>query len=205
MEDKTPYMENQTTRDLVWNSALELLNSPSPGGLRLETIRRHAGLSQSQEQTVRRVLKTMESLGYLQRENDRGHYWYAGPRARQYLRTCHDGEPFVLMFEDEDGNEATDTQRFRMSVRIGHRSSHENNPIGWVRVQVPAEIEGTYDEFSADEKESIHEYIKNGKTAKIIASHGNKNEYRVIPEVYWANNEQGKFYPEFIELELAEE
>lgn len=197
-------IDDTTARDQVWNSVLELLTTPSPGGFRLDTVRQQARLAASQEQTVRRVLKTMEAMGYLQRESDRGHYWYPGPRARQYLRRPHDGEPFHLVFEDEEGNNVTRTQRNRIQVSIGRRSSSDKDPIAWVAVRETPEKHGTINEFTQEDRADIDDHIKDGGTAVAYSDDDRDVLYRVRPTVFWAQQEDGRLYAEDVDLEFVE-
>jgi len=193
-----------TARDQVWNSVLELLTTPSPGGFRLDTVRQQARLAASKEQTVRRVLKTMEAMGYLQRETDRGHYWYPGPRARQYLRRPHEGEPFHLVFEDEDGNKVTRTQRNRIQISIGRRSSSDMDPIAWVAIREGAEKRGAFNEFTQEDRTDIADHIEDGGTAVAYSDVDRDVLYRVRPTVFWAQQGEDRLYAEDVDLEFVE-
>lgn len=38
------------------------------------------------DRTVRRTMNSMQELGWLEKDKEGGHYWYPGPRAREFLQ-----------------------------------------------------------------------------------------------------------------------
>jgi len=70
-----------TTRDLVWDATLSLLaNRPLP--FQAWRIRKRAGLSKSQDRTIRRTLSVMAAAGWLDHD-DGSKWWYPGVKARE--------------------------------------------------------------------------------------------------------------------------
>lgn len=75
-----------TLRDEVWGAVLKQLSEGGQfkiGDLPFEESQRH---------TVRRVLRNMEELEYLERANERGRIWYPGDTARQLIELPEDAE-----------------------------------------------------------------------------------------------------------------
>ena len=67
-------------RDEVWDTALLALTTK-------ETFKtRELGFTASETQTVKRVLKEMEQMGWLQRDSPRAHIWRPGPKYRLITR-----------------------------------------------------------------------------------------------------------------------
>ena len=70
-----------TARDEVWDTVLRKLTTAEETGFKISDL----GFEKSQRHTVRRVLREMEDLSWLERENDRSHIWYPGESAKQFL------------------------------------------------------------------------------------------------------------------------
>jgi ribosomal protein S19E (S16A) len=68
-----------TARDQVWDAVLRQLNKT--GYFKISDL----PFDESQRHTVRRVLREMEQLGWLERENDRAAIWRVGERGRLLL------------------------------------------------------------------------------------------------------------------------
>lgn len=68
-----------TLRDEVWNAVLEQL--VKTGSFRISDL----PFDESQRHTVRRVLREMEDLGWLSRENKRAATWRVGEMAELHL------------------------------------------------------------------------------------------------------------------------
>lgn len=77
-----------TLRDEVWNAALRELTAAEESKFKIGDL----GFEDSQRHTVRRVLREMEELSWLERENDRSHIWYPGESARQLLNLDRSSE-----------------------------------------------------------------------------------------------------------------
>lgn len=70
-----------TLRDDVWNSVLRQLIKT--GKFKISDL----PFDESKRHTVRRVLREMEELGWLSRENDRSATWRMGELAELHLLT----------------------------------------------------------------------------------------------------------------------
>lgn len=68
-----------TLRDEVWNAALKQL--VKTGSFRISDL----PFDESERHTARRVLREMESLGWLSRENKRAATWRMGELAELHL------------------------------------------------------------------------------------------------------------------------
>ena len=66
-----------TLRDRVWDAALRELATDGEEGFKISDL----DFDESKRHTVRRVLREMEDLGWLERTDDRGRIWYAGESA----------------------------------------------------------------------------------------------------------------------------
>lgn len=73
-----------TLRDEVWNSVLKQL--VKTGNFRISDL----PFNESQRHTVRRVLREMEDLGWLERENKRSATWRMGEMAELHLNVSAD-------------------------------------------------------------------------------------------------------------------
>lgn len=68
-----------TLRDEVWHATLRQI--VKTGSFRISDL----PFNDSQRFTVRRVLREMEDLGWLERENDRAATWRLGDKAESHL------------------------------------------------------------------------------------------------------------------------
>lgn len=68
-----------TLRDQIWDAVLEEL--VRTGYFKISDL----NFNESQRHTVRRVLKEMESLGWLERESDHAAIWRIGPKAQMHM------------------------------------------------------------------------------------------------------------------------
>jgi len=78
-------MAGPARRDLVWDAALRCLVS-SPASIRLHDVQTLVEEEDVSDRTVRRTMNAMQALGWLEKEKEGGHYWYPGPKAREFLR-----------------------------------------------------------------------------------------------------------------------
>lgn len=75
---------NMTQRDNVWSAVLIQLRMA--GQFRISDL----PFDDGQRHTVRRVLREMESRGWLDRENKRAAIWRLGPEAELHLNVSRD-------------------------------------------------------------------------------------------------------------------
>ena len=73
-----------TLRDEVWNAVLKQLVKTA--SFRIGDL----PFTESQRHTVRRVLRTMEEMGWLQRRDKRAATWCAGEKAKLHLNISAD-------------------------------------------------------------------------------------------------------------------
>lgn len=78
-------MAGPARRDLVWDAALRALVS-NPASIRLRDVQFHIDEAEVSDRTVRRSMNAMQALGWLEKDTEGGHYWYPGPKAREFLR-----------------------------------------------------------------------------------------------------------------------
>lgn len=76
-------------RDQVWDAVLRTL-AESPASIKYGDVETFLDAEVS-ERTIHRVMAAMHELGWLQKDRPRGHYWYPGPKARQYLNLYEPG------------------------------------------------------------------------------------------------------------------
>jgi hypothetical protein len=69
----------RTVRDQIWSAIIEQL--VIEGEFRVSDL----GLDESKNQTIRRVCREMEKMGYLTRDSKRSKTWKAGERADLHL------------------------------------------------------------------------------------------------------------------------
>ena len=74
------------TRDEVWDSVLRQL------ALEGEFTRSDLGLSDETVYTVRRTLRGMETMGWIQRDSEQSPVWFPGPEGKKILRGCDGAE-----------------------------------------------------------------------------------------------------------------
>lgn len=77
-----------TLRDSVWDAVLRELTTVGENGFKISDL----DFDESQRHTVRRVLREMEKLGWLQRNNERGRIWYPGESTKRSLNISEDAE-----------------------------------------------------------------------------------------------------------------
>ncbi|SFG00505.1 hypothetical protein SAMN04488063_1105 [Halopelagius inordinatus] len=76
-----------TLRDRVWDAVLcELATEDAQ--FKISEL----DFDDSQRHTVRRVLREMENLSWLERTSDVGRIWYAGEKARRYVKLSEEAE-----------------------------------------------------------------------------------------------------------------
>ncbi|ADD03837.1 uncharacterized protein Nmag_0245 [Natrialba magadii ATCC 43099] len=73
----------KTKRDKVWNATLELL--VAQGKFKASDIMEELDLTESQRQTVRRVLRAQEEYGWVERESRQSGIWRLGWKGRMLL------------------------------------------------------------------------------------------------------------------------
>lgn len=78
-------MAGPARRDLVWDATLRALVS-NPASIRLRDVQMQIDDDDVSDRTIRRAMNAMQSLGWLEKDKDGGHYWYPGPKARKFLR-----------------------------------------------------------------------------------------------------------------------
>jgi len=79
------HMAGPARRDLVWDAALRALVS-NPASIRLHDVQVYIDEAEVSDRTVRRTMNAMQALGWLEKDKQSGHFWYPGPKARQFLR-----------------------------------------------------------------------------------------------------------------------
>ncbi len=77
-------MVDSTARDHVWAAAIELLIDRQE--FRTRDIANQLDDDASLP-TIRRTLRAMEELDWIEREAPESHYWRAGPKAHEHLDT----------------------------------------------------------------------------------------------------------------------
>jgi hypothetical protein len=77
-----------TLRDSVWDAVLRKLAIVDEAGFKISDL----DFDESQRHTVRRVLREMEDLEWLERTNERGRIWYPGESAKQFLKLSKEDE-----------------------------------------------------------------------------------------------------------------
>ncbi len=77
-----------TLRDTVWDAVLRELATEDEAGFKISDL----DFDESQRHTVRRVLREMEDLGWLERTGKRGRIWYPGENAKLFLKLPEDTE-----------------------------------------------------------------------------------------------------------------
>lgn len=85
-------MAGPARRDLVWDAALRALVS-NPASIRLRDVQIYIDEAEVSDRTVRRTMNGMQVLGWLEKDTEGGHYWYPGPKAREFLRVPGGGRP----------------------------------------------------------------------------------------------------------------
>jgi len=75
-------MSDTATRDHVWAATLRLLADREE--IRARDVENELSISAS-SRTVRRTLRAMEELEWVERDAPGSHYWHAGPEFRQLL------------------------------------------------------------------------------------------------------------------------
>lgn len=83
-------MAGPARRDLVWDAALRALVS-NPASIRLRDVQLYIDGAEVSDRTVRRTMNAMQVLGWLEKDTEGGHYWYPGPKAREFLRVPSGG------------------------------------------------------------------------------------------------------------------
>lgn len=78
----------QTLRDQIWDVALEQL--VAKGELRATEVIEDAGLDESQRQTVRRTLRSLEEDGWLERDSPQSSIWRLGATGQRLLNVRED-------------------------------------------------------------------------------------------------------------------
>lgn len=78
-------MAGPARRDLVWDAALRALVS-NPASIRLRDVQIYIDEAEVSDRTVRRTMNAMQALGWLEKDTEGGHYWFPGPKAREFLR-----------------------------------------------------------------------------------------------------------------------
>lgn len=77
-----------TLRDRVWDAVLRELATDNKEGFKISDL----NFDESKRHTVRRVLREMENLGWLQRTGERGRIWYPGESAERFLKISEDAK-----------------------------------------------------------------------------------------------------------------
>jgi hypothetical protein len=85
-------MAGPARRDLVWDAALRALVS-NPASIRLRDVQLYIDEAEVSDRTVRRTMNAMQALGWLEKDTEGGHYWFPGPKAREFLLVPGDGRP----------------------------------------------------------------------------------------------------------------
>jgi hypothetical protein len=85
-------MAGPARRDLVWDAALRVLVS-NPASIRLRDVQLYIDEAEVSDRTVRRTMNAMQALGWLEKDTEGGHYWFPGPKAREFLRVPGSGRP----------------------------------------------------------------------------------------------------------------
>lgn len=85
-------MAGPARRDLVWDAALRALVS-NPASIRLRDVQLYIDEAEVSDRTVRRTMNAMQVLGWLEKDTEGGHYWFPGPKAREFLRVPGGGRP----------------------------------------------------------------------------------------------------------------
>jgi hypothetical protein len=85
-------MAGPARRDLVWDAALRALVS-NPASIRLRDVQLYIDEAEVSDRTVRRTMNAMQALGWLEKDTEGGHYWFPGPKAREFLRVPGGGRP----------------------------------------------------------------------------------------------------------------
>lgn len=78
-------MAGPARRDLVWDAALRALVS-NPASIRLRDVQIYIDEAEVSDRTIRRTMNAMQALGWLEKDTEGGHYWFPGPKAREFLR-----------------------------------------------------------------------------------------------------------------------
>lgn len=77
-----------TLRDRVWDAVLRELATDDGEGFKISDL----DFGESKRHTVRRVLREMEDMGWLERSNDRGRIWDGGENADLLLTRSEEEE-----------------------------------------------------------------------------------------------------------------
>lgn len=77
-------------RDQVWDAVMRCL-AESPASIKYGDVETFLDAEVS-ERTIHRVMGAMKELGWLEKERPRGHYWYPGPKANNYLNLYEPGD-----------------------------------------------------------------------------------------------------------------
>ena len=83
-----------TVRDRVWDAVLRELVTEDDAKFKISDL----DFTESERHTVRRVLREMEELSWLERTSDTGRIWYAGESAREFLKISNEAE----LLEDDN-------------------------------------------------------------------------------------------------------
>lgn len=78
-------MSGSARRDYVWDAALRALVD-NPAAIRMRDVQHYIEETDVSDRTVRRAMNAMQERGWIEKDTEGGHYWYPGPKARQYLR-----------------------------------------------------------------------------------------------------------------------
>lgn len=73
--------DEATTRDQAWDATMSLI-SERPIPFQLWRVRRRAGLTRSQDRTIRRTLRVLAASNWLEHEEN-SNWWYPGEKAKE--------------------------------------------------------------------------------------------------------------------------
>jgi hypothetical protein len=83
--------QDMATRDVIWVRVLSRLVADPDEGFFISDILLDA--ESDKEATARRVLRSMESIGLLQRTSKQGRKWHKGPLGDVLLNEVREGKP----------------------------------------------------------------------------------------------------------------
>lgn len=75
-------MVDPTHRDHLWDTVIRLLSESDQ--FTAQDVLDLVEMEMS-KRTVQRALYVMRDLGWLEKEKKEGHFWFPGPKAREYL------------------------------------------------------------------------------------------------------------------------
>lgn len=169
-------MAGPARRDAVWDAALRALVS-NPASIRLRDVQIYIDEKEVSDRTVRRTMNAMQALGWLEKDKEGGHYWFPGPKARQFLRVPGAGDHQQIV-DDSRREVKTDAEPDIVEAGGAAAIEQKTDPISEVVATIDVHAKGT-------------EMVRRRRDLLRAILHYIREEDEVSPTEL-----RGKFYPE---------